>query len=488
MAFTLSKKNTRLYSIVSVALLCAIFTFLNFSVKAEVWTLERCLLYALENNIQIRQASFNEQVAKSNEWQSLLQMVLPRVSGDINLSQNFGRSIDPTINQFVTQRITANSLSGNIGLTLFNGLSQWYNIKQNKMTYAASEADKANANDNVALTVTRSFLQVLLSKEQLKSSEAQLALSNNQLAQAISLVETGNAPLGNQLDADAQLAQDSVNYLIAFNGLRVAKLSLQVLLQLEPEESFDVEAPLMKVDLNPSVLNETPEIVYQTALENQHNIQAAKYRIESARYRMKSAKGLQYPVLTGFFNMRANYSTGFKNFSTIENPNRTDTLGFIGGNIPITIPSRTVLSENINYFDQLDQNLSKTVGISLNIPILNGWQARNAIKISKINYQIVMLQHEQATNQLKQDVYTAFYDAQNAMQTYLAAQKSIAASQKALEYNQDRYELGAINALQYNISRTNFANAEIQAIRSKYDYVFKLKVLDFYKGNPIQLN
>ena len=464
-----------------------LFLFFFSQLHAETWTLEQCLQYAAEKNLQIKQADLNEQLAKSNELQSFLQLILPRLNADGSLSQNYGRSVDPTTYQFVTQKILTNSLSLTGSVTLFSGLSQVYNLKQNKMNAEASEADKKNTINNVALTITRAYLQILLSKEQLKQSETQLKLSQEQLKQAEILLEAGNVPLGNKLDAEAQLAQDSLNYLLAANALKLTKLTLSILLQLEPKDDFDVVTPIMSLDENPALLKETPENVYASALQTQPNIKSAYFRLQSARYRMMAAKGLQSPTINAFANSRTNYSSGFKEFTSAIVPNEFDTIGFFSG-FPITTQKRILATNDIAYFDQLTQNVSNTIGVNVNIPILNGWQTRNTIKASKINYQNASLQQQQTENQLKQDVYTAYYEAQNALQTYQSAQKSLNAFRKSLEYNEERYKVGALNSLQYNTVRTNFTNAEIQAIRAKYDYVFKLKVLDFYKGNSITLN
>jgi outer membrane protein len=468
-------------------LFCIILTIITFSIYAETWTLEQCLLYAAEKNLQIKQADLSEQLAKSNEFQSLMQLLTPRLNADGSLSQNYGRSVDPTTYSFVNQKILTNSLSLTGSVTLFSGLSQIYNLKQNKMNVEASEADKKNTLNNVALTITRAYLQVLLSKEQLKASQAQLKLSEEQFKQAKILVEVGNVPLGNQLDAEAQLAQDTLNYLVALNTVTVAKLTLSILLQLEPQTDFDVEAPVFSLSDNPDVLNETAESVYASAMQTQPMIKSAFFRLQSARYRMMAAKGFQSPTINAFVNSRTNYSSGFKEFTSQTIPNEFDTIGFFSG-FPITTQKRIVATNDIAYYDQLTQNISNTIGVSINIPILNGWQTRNAIKAAKINYQSASLQQLQTENQLKQDVYTAYYEAQNALQTYEAAQKSLNAFKKSLEYNEERYKIGALNSLQFNTVRTNYANAEIQEIRARYDYVFKLKVLDFYKGNPLTLN
>lgn len=466
---------------------CTILAIITFSLYAETWTLEQCLLYAADKNLQIKQADLNEQLAKSNEFQSLMQLLTPRLNADGSLSQNYGRSVDPTTYSFVNQKIFTNSLSLTGSITLFSGLSQIYNLKQNKMNVEASETDKKNTFNNVALTITRAYLQILLSKEQLKASEAQLILSEEQFKQAKILVEVGNVPLGNQLDAEAQLAQDTLNYLVALNTVTVAKLSLSILLQLEPQTDFDVVAPIFSLSNNPDVLNETAESVYASAIQTQPVIKSAYFRLQSARYRMMAAKGFQSPTINAFVNSRTNYSSGFKEFTSQIIPNEFDTIGFFSG-FPITTQKRIIATNDIAYYEQLTQNISNTVGVSINIPILNGWQTRNAIKAAKINYLGATLQQQQTENQLKQDVYTAYYEAQNALQTYEAAQKSLNAFKKSLEYNEERYKIGALNSLQFNTVRTNYANAEIQEIRARYDYVFKIKVLDFYKGNPLTLN
>jgi outer membrane protein len=314
-----------------------------------------------------------------------------------------------------------------------------------------------------------------------------LELSLSQFKQAEILLDAGTVPLGNKLDAEAQLVRDSMNFIMAQNVLGLAKLQLAIILQLNPDETFDVQTPELNAVDNPSFLNETAEQVYQIALNNQPSIKSAQFRVQSAKYRLSAARGLQSPTITAFSNLRTNYSSGYKDFSVERSTTEFDTLGSVGG-FPITTPKSIVTSTPIPFGDQLTQNLAKIVGVSVNIPILNGWQTRTSIKTAKLNWMNTQYQYQQAENQLKQDVYTSFADARNSFQSYHTTKKSVDAFQKSLEYNEERYKVGALNSLQYNTARTNYANAQIQHIRAKYDYIFKTKVLDFYKGNTITLN
>lgn len=463
------------------------FNLLFFISYAEVWTLEQCLVQAIDKNIQIKQAELQQKLAESNLFQSSFQMFSPRINTDVTGSANFGRFVDPTTNQFVNQQQTTYSGGLSAQLTLFSGLSQLYSIKQNKMNVESSKFDSENTRNNVLLTITRSFLQILLSKEELNSVTQQLTVSQQQLQQAQILFETGNVPKGNVLDAEAQLAQDSLRYVATKNALDIAKLTLAILIQVEPTPDFDVATPNIDVPAENIFETETADQVYKMALQNQPSIKSAYFKERSAKYQLGAAKGLQYPTLTLFSNFRTNYSSGFKDFSTQAVPGAFDTLGFYLGS-PITSPKFELVTSDISLTKQIEQNLAKIVGVSLNIPILNGWQARTNIKNAKLNYSNAKLNQLQAENTLKQDVYTAYADARNAHQTFLSSNKSAIAFQKSLEYNQERYEVGALNSLQFNTARVNYANATIQQIRNKYDYIFKLKVLDFYKGIPITLN
>jgi outer membrane protein len=475
----------RLIALLIVSYFCFHF---NYSVQAQqAWTLEQCLSYALDKNIQIKQAELNQQLAESNLFQSTFQMMSPSINGDLSGAVNYGRFVDPTTNQFVNQQQTTYSTGLSARLTLFSGLSQWFNMRQNKMNVEATKFDTENTRNNVMLTITRAFLQILLSKEELKAAQAQLDLSLEQNKQAATLFDVGTVPLGNKLDAEAQLSRDSMNFIMAQNILGLAKLQLSIILQLNPDENFDILTPSLSAEENPAFLNETAEQVYQLALGNQPSIKSAYFRERSAQLRYSSAKELQFPTITMFSNIRTNYSSGFEDYSYRTIPNEFDTLGYVAG-LPITTQRREIVSKPISFGEQFTQNLAKIVGVSVNIPILNGWQARTNIKAAKLNKMNAHLQLMQAENQLKQDVYTSFADAKNAFQSYHATKKSYEAFKKSLEYNEDRYKVGALNSLQYNTARISYANAEIQHIRAKYDYIFKLKVLDFYKGNAITLN
>ncbi len=453
----------------------------------ELWTLERCLKHAAENNLQIQQAYLNQKLSENNLVQSWVAMTLPTTNADANAALNYGRFVDPTTNFFVEQQIKTNSMGLSGRLTLFNGLTQINSVRQNKMSLEANKFALEDTRNNVMLTITRAFLQLLLSKEELKASEGQLKISLEQSEQAQKLLDAGNVPLGNLLDAQAQVARDSMSFIMAQSAVEVSRLTLAILLQLEPE-GFDVQPPAILLQEAPDFLNENAQDIFQQALNTQPSMKSAFFNTRSARYRMSAAKGLQYPILSVFYSLRTNYSSGFQTISGIQPTGRLDTIGFLPDLTPVLAPEIAFSREDIPYANQLQQNLAKAFGLSLSVPILNGWQARNAIANSKINYLNAQINEKQTSDRLKQDVYTAHADAKNAHQTFVSARKSKEAFQKSLEYSEGRYDAGVLNSLQYNMARTNYSVAEIQFIRSKYDYIFKMQVLEFYKGNPISLD
>lgn len=447
-----------------------------------------CIKHALENNLQIKQAHLNEHAAK-NQLNQAYAGFLPNLNADVSYGLNFGRSIDPTTYDFVNQQIQTSSVSATSGVTLLSGLNKINTLQQRKYELLAGKSSTDDVANTISLNITSSFLQILLNSETRKTAEARLKLSSEQVEQTKKLVDAGVLPEGNLLDVLAQQATDSFTYIVSANAVELSKLSLAIVLQLDNPELFDVEIPDISVS-TASVLNEkNSAAVYAAALENQASVKSANFSVLSAKKSLSAMRGLYYPNLSFFYNLRTNHSSIAKRLTTQVNQQNI-VIGYVddGSLTPVKTILAQPIYEDAPFFGQYSDNLYHTLGLSLSVPIFNGLQTRTAVRNMELQALKAEYNLKAVKDRLKSDVYVAYADAKAAHQKFLAAQNSVAALQRSFEYVTKKFNLGAANTLEYSTASNSLLNAQSQMIQSKYDYIFKLKVLDFYLGNPITLN
>ena len=451
----------------------------------EKWDLERCIRHAQKNNLQVIQSYLNQKAAETQQTQSIADL-FPSLNANTSYNFNFGRSIDPTLYSFVNQQIQTSSLSMTSSVTLLNGLSKVNAIRGAKFDVLSSQFATEDIANIIALSVTQAFLQILLSSEEMKTAEQRLTLAADQVEQTRKMLDAGVVPEGNYYDVLAQQAGDSLAYIVAKNAVDLGKLSLALLLQLENPAVFDIEIPA--ITLTPPVIlsEQSSESVYNTALENQASVKSAQYSILSAERRWRASQGLYYPTLGFFYDLRTNYSSLGQR--AIDNAFDTRLIGFVDdANLS---PVRTIVPifEGSEFPTQYKDNVYHSLGFGLDVPIFNNLRTRTAVKNAELQYLRAKYSFKGAQDQLKSDVYVAYADVKAAWQKYQASQNSARALEKSFEYVTKRFNLGAANTLEYSTSSTSLAAAQNEMIKAKYDYILKLKVLDFYLGNAITLN
>ncbi|GIV34274.1 MAG: transporter [Chitinophagales bacterium] len=455
----------------------------------DKWSLERCIQFALENNIQIQQARISEQASRYMHTQAVADF-LPSVNADAGYGVHMGRSIDPTTYDFVNQTIQTHSVSLNSGVTLFNGLRKINILRSSKYDLLSSEYASKDVADNVALNVTRLYLQILLSHEELKKATERLAIAVQQLDQTRKLFDAGTITEGNVLDVKAQLAADSLGLVIARNALELSKLNLALLLEVENPDLFEVETPEIDI-VPPQVLAEKDaEGIYLIAEQNQPALQSARYALQGSQYRWAAARGLYYPSLSFFYTLRTTYSSIGKR--TVGYTTVTDTLTGTLNGVPFSLPLDLGISlpvmEDATFWQQYHDNFSQSLGLSLNIPLFNGLQVRTNVRNAKLNFIRAKYNLKNLQNQLRNEVHVAYTDAKAAYQKYLAAENSARALEKSFEYVTRKFNTGAATMLEYSTAGAALSAAQSEMLKAKYEYIFKLKVLDYYAGNPITLN
>ncbi len=462
--------------------------FLPLSLVAQdSWTLERCITHALENNLELKRQGLNSALA-DHQYKQAKADFLPSLNGDLNHSYNFGRSVDPTTYEFVNQTVRTNSFSLNSGLTLFSGLRKFNTYKQRQTEVSAANSDADDTRNTIILGITQAYLQILLSREELIKASAQKELTASQLDNTEKLVQAGTLPEGNILEMEAQVARDEMLIVVAKNTLDIARLTMMQMLDLAPETDFEIDQPIISVPDKSSISSIESKGVFETALQTQPSILSAELRVKSSQYGLSATRGLYYPSLSFFLNSRTNYSSlaqsivdEFEFYPTIgyTEDNNTDVIS----STPFSIPT----FENTSYVDQLNENFNNTVGFSMSVPILNGLQTRMAVQSAKVQLQQAELADEITRQSLQKEVYQAIANAQAAAEQFESSENAVTAQSKATEYAQEKFKAGLISAFELSTAQNLLNTANSEFIKAKYDYLFKLKIVDFYQGKELTL-
>jgi outer membrane protein len=474
------------YSLLKIALLI-ILTF-GFSSNAQVkkWTLQECVEYALKNNISIKQSELDTKLADIDKKLAVGNF-LPNLNAGGSHSWNIGLNQNITTGLLENQTIqfTAANLSSNIAI--YNGLQNQNRLRRAKLAQIASLYQLTKMQDDISLNIANSYLDILFNKENLKVQQNQLANDEKQLIRSQEMVDAGMVPRGDLLDMKATVASDKQRVIVAENTLFLSRLSLAQLLTLEDFENFDTVDTDVDFKISP-VLAQTPEAIVQKANESRVEIKIAQANLDLASRDMKIAKGALQPSITGFysFSTRASYSeivTGF----TPDTANPFSVIAQVEGTGQNVLQQNflPIFSKAAPLLDQFSDNKGHNFGLQLTIPVFNGFSARGNVERSKISFERNNNTLKQAKLDLETNVYRSITDAKGALNTYESSLTTMEARKEAFNYAKERYEVGMMNAFDYNQSQTLFINAQSDVVRAKYDALFKMKIVEFYFGIPI---
>lgn len=474
-----------------ILLIPVLFTYSYLPAQDARWTLQRAVQYALDHNISIQQNELNRRLEKLTLRQNQLSQ-LPSVNLSTGYGRSFGRSIDPTSNQFVDgSSYDFMSISGNADVLLFGWFQRRNRIAQSRYNLQAAGKELEQLQNDISLNVATGYLRILLAKEQVKINEQQVALSKQQLGQTRSFADVGRVPELNVAQLEAQLASDSSNLISAITEYNSAILDIKAILNLDFQMPFEATVEQdITADFANAFIN--PEEIYLTAIKTMPAIYGAELRLAAARKGHSASVGGLFPQLALSVQAGTNYSTLNKDYNvtgTEINP-LPGTYAYdsnTNGAYQVYQASPVFTTNTLPLGKQLDNNFRQTVSLGLNIPLFNGWQAQTAAKQAKINMLTQQLSLDQAELKLRQDVYKAHNDAQNALQKYYAAARAADAAKRAHEFAQKRNELGLTNTVEYLVIQNNWYRAEANMASAKYDLIFKLKVIDFYLGRELKL-
>jgi outer membrane protein len=449
----------------------------------ETWSLQKCIEYAKDNNITIKQANATVRTAMLAEQQAKASR-LPNISGTISGGEQFGYTIDRSTNQFVNTGVGFNSLQLSAGAQIFGGGIIHHSIKQAQWDFKASEASAVQTFNDLALNIAAAYLNCLLTEEQLKNANRRVLQSKEQLKNTQKLIEAGTLPLADRYNVEAQIATDEQGAITAQNNVDLAYLNLKQLLQLEPDFDLRIERPQITppADANPEGISLVP--LYNTAANTQPSIKAAGFRLKSAEEGITIARSAYYPTVNVGFNLNSNYSTRFPDESRAVLKRtflrEAQLVNIAGQDVPVQFPTMT-------YFKQIRRNFGQSIFASVNIPLYQNGRVRLNVERAKLNLLNAQLQQTQAEQQLKSNIQTAIASARAAKKQLDAAQKSFAASELAFQNMEKRQAIGAVNALDLSTARNNMSIAENNLVVARYDYIFRLKILDFYEGKVLDL-
>ena len=453
----------------------------------EVWTLDRCIDYAIENSLSVKEASVSRDAAVIDQKMAN-QLRYPNVSGSTGYNLSLGRQVDPTTNDFINQRFANQGLSISAGATLFNGNRITNQIKRAQFGKDAADLDLEQIKNDLALDVSLAFIQILFSQENLNNAQKSLDLINSQIEQMDKQIDVGARPKNARLDLVAQAATSEQLVIAAQNDIDIAYLSLKQLLQLDDSYEMTIEAPNISIPTEYETEAAKTGEVYKQALGWQPSIKAGELRKRNAELGVAISRANLLPSLGIGGSLNTNWSSQFQQF--VDGGTELMTQEFILNGEPVTVEfeSPVVNRVDVKYLDQLNQNLGYGFGLQVNVPIYSRGQNKGDLDLAKLEVVRSDIANEQVKNRLKTDVQRAVTDVKAARKSYEAAMRVAEARGAAYQDTEKRFNLGVANSFEFITAQNQRDQAEVELIIAKYDYIFKSKVLDYYQGKRITLN
>lgn len=456
---------------------------------ADVWSLQRCVQYAIDHNISIRQDSLTARLARYTLQQSELSQ-LPTLNANTGYGRSFGRSVSPTTNQYVDASYNSMSASANANVLLFGWMQVRNSIARNKFALEAAVADLDQLKDDISVNVANGFLVALLAKEQINVSRNQVSLSQAQLDQTRAFADAGRLPELNVAQLESQVATDSANLINSIASYNGAILDLKTLLNLDFAASFEIEVPGMDVTSQAVASVTQPEEIFQKARAHFGSIKANEMRVKAAEKGVVASKAALLPQLSLAYQAGTSFAANYQNVSRyIDTVIQTPSFVAGPGGTPLYVqePYSYPVLVNTPFGTQLGNNFRQILSLNLNIPIFNGWQGQYTVRQSRINLAQQQLNEYNAELTLKQNVYKAHNNAINSIQKYYAAKRADEAAKRALDFARKRYDLGLTSTVDLLVTQNSEFAAAANYISAKYDLIFKLKVIDYYMGKELKL-
>lgn len=454
------------------------------------WTLEECVAYALENNISIQQSVLDVENTIMDQT-SAKGNFLPTINGTANHSWNNGLTQNITTGSLENQTTQNTSVSLSVGVNLFNGLRNLNAMHLANLSVLANQYQLADMKDDISLMVANSFLQILFNKESLKIQQSQYDLTLRDIERTNELIKNGQMAQGEIYELESNAASLEQQMVLAKNNLRISKISLAQLLLITDYENFDIETDNYVIPSS-EITNNSPQEIYQKALEHRNEVKLSETNVELAEKNYDISRGGALPSLAAFYsyNTRAQYRDIVSGtILNAPNPTSDGAIGYVndGTFSPVFVPSTELITGPADpVFTQFGDNGGHTFGLQLSVPIFNGFSNHVSIQKNRINLEKAKLSLENTKINLESTVYQAYNDMNGALKAYEAAEKTLFTRQQAFNYAQERFNVGVINSFEFIQTQQALDAAQSEVVRAKYDYIFKLKVLEFYFGISLQ--
>ena len=460
------------------------------------WDLKNCVEFAMANNISVKQSDVQARLAELTYKQSKLARY-PSLLLNSNTAVNSGNNQDPTTFSRVTETYLSSGLQLQSSADIFNFYSRRNTIAANQWELMAAKASVDKIKNDIALSTANAYLQVLLAKEQQNISGVQLQQTKSQLENTRKLVEAGSLPELNATQLEAQLAVDSGNFVTAKGNVVQSILALKAFMNIDAAADFDVETPPVEAIPVDPIADLLPELVYQQALKNQPQQQSNEYKLKAADRAKAAARGSMYPTFSLFGSLSTNYLAFNKRPIYNKLVNGYVSTGLVadaGGGVLYDVQSPLFTNGDIIGYNkpsslgtQVSDNFRKAFGLSISVPIFSGGNLRTAYERSKLNIRSLQLQKEQDNQKLKQDIFQAYNAALIALEKFNASKKSVEANEKAYDFAGKRFNIGSLSTFDLITTQNNLLRSKLEYTMNQFDYVFKMKVLEFYKGAGLKL-
>ena len=457
----------------------------SIQIAQEPWTLEACVQRAIEMNISIKQSKL-DYLGSEIEKKGAVGNFLPTVNVGSSHSWNVGlnQNITTGLLENVTTQFTSMNL--NLNVNLYNGLLNIKRLHRANLSILASQYQLEDMTENIALLVANSYLQILFSKESLAVQKIQLDITVKELNRIKDLVESGVVPRGDLYEIEANFASQEKNLVDAQNSYYLSKISLAQLLLIDDFENFEIANENYEIPIS-DVMNKTPEEIFGFAVANQKEIKVFETNVAIAKKDLEISRSLLKPSLSAFYSYSSRI--GYSDRLVASDEIVFTPIGVVEGTGERVVApyNKTKTAGPQSFSKQFDLNAGQNFGLSLSIPILNNFSRRNNVNQTKINILRTENSLEQKKLDLENTVNQSFNDAKGAYKAYLASQKLVFARELAFKYAQDKFQVGAMNSFDFTQAKQRYELAQSELISTKYDYIFKLKVLEFYFGVPINV-
>ena len=423
----------------------------------EIWTLEKCIEYAWANNLNVKQQNIEVSRAENQLTQDKLDFI-PSLNASLGHNLNWGRSVDLQNLEIIHNKLSqSTSASVNSSVYLLDGLSRIYGLKSSRKSLEMSLQEVERLKDEISVSIVQSYLQILLSREILTAARESFRSMSEQWDRTALLVEAGSQPYSSLLELESQLASERVQVVTARNQVTTSTLALQQLLDLPYDKDFRIAVPDINLTIGTYTMD-SPDDIYASA-QSMPVIQSARLALDKGDLDLKSAQGQYWPKIS----LSASYGTFYSSSSFAPD----------GSTYP--------------FFEQFRDNINPSVSIGLSIPIFNNWNVRTSVRNARLSRRSLEIDLRLKQQNLYKEIQTAVTEADTYYRQMEAAKANVASMEESFRYVEEKFNAGALNGTDYTVARTNLFKARSEYIQAKYQFVFQLKIIDYYKGIPFTL-